>query len=127
MERFKKDSTCRGCMSTNTTDLDSIFSDNIPELYFSVTSLGISIHDNLPTAICMLCKANLQIFNTFKLKCIESHATFMQQLEKVEVKIEDIDVPCNENQEDAHNSVDETRDDTDWQNTEDEESKSSKL
>lgn len=129
METFNVNSTCRGCMSTNTTDLHLIFKNNLPELYFSLTSLDISIDDGLPTAICTVCKTNLQTFNEFKLKCIESHSKFMEQLEIVKIKIEEIDLPNNENKtEDVElKLIDVMRCDDDWRNSDDEEPKSSKL
>lgn len=122
-------SMCRGCMTTNVTDLHSIFNDNLPELYFTLTSLDISTDDGLPAAICTMCKTNLQTFNAFKLKCIESHSKCMQQLEIVKVKIEETDVPYNENQikDDVLKLIDESGFENDWQNSDSDDLKSSKL
>lgn len=80
-------STCRGCMNTNVDQLVNLFSGHFHDLYQLFTSLTISHDDGLPTAICIVCKEQLESFHLFRLQCIRTHELLESKLE-LKIKVE---------------------------------------
>lgn len=73
---------CRACMCVISTKLQPLFStQNVPDLFQSLTNLKISQDDGLPTKICLDCIEKLREYNVFKIQCIRSHTLFKFKLE----------------------------------------------
>lgn len=83
----KTDNLCRGCMISSSKELQSLFVNNIAELFYSITSLKISHDDGLPNSLCSTCLNRLEDCNRFKNQCTLSDSL----LRKIKVSNESLD------------------------------------
>lgn len=63
---------CRGCMST-TSHLQQLFDENnLGQIFQLSTGLVLSIDDGFSSSVCSSCVAILNVYNSFRLRCIET-------------------------------------------------------
>lgn len=88
MLNIDRELICRACLTTNSNEMLSFLTNNLAELYESLTSLKIEIDDVFPSVICQKCKENLEYFHDFKMICIRSYKELESRLKLKELKIE---------------------------------------